>query len=168
MDCSTPDLAVPISQSLLKFMCIESVMPSNHLILCRPLPFLPSIFKAEWKAEQSQGFKTTTSGFKSEYKKRQEPESKEQNEDDCLGVPSELDKSKGTQNIVNISYLNRAYFYGQMPTCLGGPRYASMDLPDSSHPYLPLHAKYKHRGLMVLILCETGNGPHQIFGYPCS
>ena len=25
------------SQSLLKLMCIESVMPSNHLILCRPL-----------------------------------------------------------------------------------------------------------------------------------
>ena len=31
-------------QSLPKFMCIESVMPSNHLILCRPLLFLPSIF----------------------------------------------------------------------------------------------------------------------------
>ena len=46
-----------------------------------------------------------------------------------------------------------------MPTCPGGPRYASMDLPVSSHPYLPLHAKYKHHGLMVLILCETGNGP---------
>ena len=32
------------SQSLLKFMCIESVMPSNHLILCHPLLLLPSIF----------------------------------------------------------------------------------------------------------------------------
>ena len=31
------------SQSLLKLMSIKSVMPSNHLILCRPL-FLPSIF----------------------------------------------------------------------------------------------------------------------------
>ena len=30
--------------SLLKFMSIESVMPSNHLILCRPLLLLPSIF----------------------------------------------------------------------------------------------------------------------------
>ena len=27
-----------------KPMCIESVMPSNHLILCHPLPLLPSIF----------------------------------------------------------------------------------------------------------------------------
>ena len=30
--------------SLLKLMSIESVMPSNHLILCRPLILLPSIF----------------------------------------------------------------------------------------------------------------------------
>ena len=36
-------LSFTISQSLLKFMSIESVMPSNHLILCRPL-LLPSIF----------------------------------------------------------------------------------------------------------------------------
>ena len=33
-----------ISQSLLKLMSIELVMPSNHLILCCPLLLLPSIF----------------------------------------------------------------------------------------------------------------------------
>ena len=33
-----------ISQSLLKLMSIESVMPSSHLILCHPLLLLPSIF----------------------------------------------------------------------------------------------------------------------------
>ena len=33
-----------ISQSSLKLMSIESVMPSNHLILCHPLFLLPSIF----------------------------------------------------------------------------------------------------------------------------
>ena len=32
------------SQSLLKLMSIKLVMPSNHLILCRPLLLLPSIF----------------------------------------------------------------------------------------------------------------------------
>ena len=37
-------LSFTISQSLLKFMSIESVMPSNHLILCRPLILLPTIF----------------------------------------------------------------------------------------------------------------------------
>ena len=33
-----------ISQSFLKLMSIESVMPSNHLILCHPFLLLPSIF----------------------------------------------------------------------------------------------------------------------------
>ena len=37
-------LSFTISWSLLRFMSIESVMPSNHLILCHPLLFLPSIF----------------------------------------------------------------------------------------------------------------------------
>ena len=36
-------LSITNSRSLLKLMSIESVMPSNHLILCRPL-LLPSIF----------------------------------------------------------------------------------------------------------------------------
>ena len=37
-------LSFTISQSLLKLMSIESVMPSNHLLLCSPLLLLPSIF----------------------------------------------------------------------------------------------------------------------------
>ena len=37
-------LSITNSQSLLKVMSIESVMPSNHQILCRPLLLLPSIF----------------------------------------------------------------------------------------------------------------------------
>ena len=37
-------LSFTISQSLLKLVSIESVMPSNHLILCYPLLILPSIF----------------------------------------------------------------------------------------------------------------------------
>ena len=45
MDCSTqPSLSITNSQSLLKFMSIKLVMPSNLLILCRPLVLLPSIF----------------------------------------------------------------------------------------------------------------------------
>ena len=32
------------SRSLLKLMCIESVVPPNHLILCRPLLLLSSVF----------------------------------------------------------------------------------------------------------------------------
>ena len=37
-------LSITNSRSPLKLMCIESVMPSNHLILCRPLLLQPSIF----------------------------------------------------------------------------------------------------------------------------
>ena len=37
-------LAFTISQSLLKLMTIGSVMPFNHLLLCRPFLLLPSIF----------------------------------------------------------------------------------------------------------------------------
>ena len=37
-------LTITISLSLLKLMSIESVMPSNHLILSRPFLLLPSIF----------------------------------------------------------------------------------------------------------------------------
>ena len=45
MDCSSQaSLSITNSWSLLKLMSIESVMPSNHLILCCPLLLLPSIF----------------------------------------------------------------------------------------------------------------------------
>ena len=45
MDCSMPGfLFITNSWSLLKLMSIESMMPSNHLILCCPLLLLPSIF----------------------------------------------------------------------------------------------------------------------------
>ena len=39
-----PSLSITNSQSLLKLMCIESVMPFNHLILCCPLLLPPSLF----------------------------------------------------------------------------------------------------------------------------
>ena len=41
-------LSFTISQSLLKLMSIESMMPSNHLILCCPLLLLPSIIPNMW------------------------------------------------------------------------------------------------------------------------
>ena len=45
MNRSTPgSLSITNSQSSPKLMSIESVMPFNHLILCRPLLLLPSIF----------------------------------------------------------------------------------------------------------------------------
>ena len=44
MDCSTPSFPVLHHLLVLKLMSVESVMPSNHLILSHPLLLLPSIF----------------------------------------------------------------------------------------------------------------------------
>ena len=46
LDSSTPGFPFTISQSLLNLMSIESVMPSNHFILCHSLLLLPSIFSS--------------------------------------------------------------------------------------------------------------------------
>ena len=51
-------LSFNISPSLLKLMSMESVMPSNHLILCHPLLLLPSIFPSiQWISSSHQGAK---------------------------------------------------------------------------------------------------------------
>ena len=44
MDCSTPGFPVLHQLPELKLLSIKSVMPSNHLILCRPLLLPPSVF----------------------------------------------------------------------------------------------------------------------------
>ena len=55
-------LSITNSQSLLKLMSIESVMPSNHLILCHPLLLPASIFPGSESLQMSQLF---TSGGQS-------------------------------------------------------------------------------------------------------
>jgi len=59
-------LSITNSRSLLKLMSIKLAMPSNHLILCRPLIFLPSIFPSirvfssshvwMWESEYIEGW----------------------------------------------------------------------------------------------------------------
>ena len=49
-------LSFTIFWSLLKFMLVESVMLSNHLILCRPLFLLPSVFRASESFPMSRLF----------------------------------------------------------------------------------------------------------------
>ena len=55
-------LSISNSQSLLKLRSIESVMASNHIILCHPLLLLPSIFPSSGSFPMSQFF---TSGGQS-------------------------------------------------------------------------------------------------------
>ena len=57
-----PSLSITKSWSLLKLMSIESVMPSNHIILCRPLLLLLKSFPAWGSFPMSQFF---TSGDQS-------------------------------------------------------------------------------------------------------
>ena len=73
MNCSTPGF--PVHHQFPEFTqtVIESVMPSNHLILCRPLLLLPSIFPSirvfsnesalhiRWPKYRSYGFKISPS-----------------------------------------------------------------------------------------------------------
>ena len=49
-------LSITNSQNLFKLMSTESVMPSNHLILCHPLLLLPSIFPSIRIFSMSQFF----------------------------------------------------------------------------------------------------------------
>ena len=51
-----PSLSITNSQSLLKLMSIKSLMPSNHLILCRPLLLLPPIPPASGSFPMTQFF----------------------------------------------------------------------------------------------------------------
>ena len=53
-------LSTTNSRSLPKLMSIESVMPSNHLIFCRPLLLLPSIFPSIRVTQMSQFFASST------------------------------------------------------------------------------------------------------------
>ena len=53
---SQTSLSFTISQSLLKLLSIESVMPSNHLVLCYPLLLLLSVFPASGSFQMSQLF----------------------------------------------------------------------------------------------------------------
>ena len=49
-------LSFTISRSLLKLMSTESVMPSNHFVLCWPLLLLPSIFSSIWVFSNEAAF----------------------------------------------------------------------------------------------------------------
>ena len=53
-------LSVTISWSSLKLMSIESMMPSNHLILCHPLLLMPSIFPSMKVFPKSQLFASSS------------------------------------------------------------------------------------------------------------
>ena len=56
-------LSITYPQSLLRLLCIELVMPSNHLTLCCPLLLLPSIFPASGSFPMSHLFTSSGQSF---------------------------------------------------------------------------------------------------------
>ena len=78
-------LSITNSRSLLRLMSIELVMPSNHLILCRPLLLPPSIFPS------IRVFSTELSGDLCGGKAQDPPE-------DALGSPSPRIMASGWKN----------------------------------------------------------------------
>ena len=110
-------LSFTISWSLLKLMSIESVMPSNHLILCHPLLLLPSIFpsirvfsneSALTSGGQSIGASASTSVLP-------------MNIQDWfpLGLIGLISlQSKGLSRVQNHQFFTLSFLYGPTLTCI--------------------------------------------------
>ena len=60
-------LSITNSQSLFKLISIESVMPFNHHILCRPLLLLPSVLPASGSFQMSQLFTSGSQSLSNEH-----------------------------------------------------------------------------------------------------
>ena len=93
--CQT-SLFVTISWSLLKFLSIESVMPSNHLILCHPL-LLPSVFPSIRVVSPSSEYSGLIS-FRTDWL-------------DLLAVQGTLKESSPPSQFEDISFLALSLFY---------------------------------------------------------
>ena len=117
-------MSITNSQSLLKLMSIESVMPSNYLILCHPLLLLPSIFPSirvfskepvphiRWPKYLSFSFNISLSN---EYSGRV-----------FLGLTGWVSlQSKGLSGVFSNTTVQKHQFFG-----------AQLSLWSNSHPYM--------------------------------
>ena len=86
-------LSFTISQSLLKLLSVESVMLSNHLILCLPLLFLPSIFPSV-RVFSNELALWINSGLIPKKKKKRKKERKKERKLTTLGAPGSEWKEK--------------------------------------------------------------------------
>ena len=117
-------LSITNSQSLLKLMSIEAVMPSNHLILCHPLLLLPSIFpsiraspnesvlRIKWPKDWSFSFNIRPSNeysrlisFKIDWL-------------DLLAVQGVSQESSPTPQFKSIKFLVLSFLYSPTLTCI--------------------------------------------------
>ena len=113
MNCSTPVfLSFTISRSLLKLMSIESVMPSNHLILCRPLllssvfPSIMSFLMCQFFASGGQSIEASVSVFPMNIQDWSHLE--------LTGLISLL--SKGLSRVFSNTTVQKNQFFGTQPS----------------------------------------------------
>ena len=119
-------LSITKTQSLLKLMSIESVMPPNHLILCHPLLLLPSIFPnirvfsnesplcIRWPKYWSFSFNINPSNehpglisFRMDWS-------------DLLAVQGDSQESSPTPQFKNLNYLALSFLYSLTLTSIHG------------------------------------------------
>ena len=112
MDCSTPGFPVP--HQLPERAQIQTVKPSNYLILCRPLPLLPSIFAASGSFLMSQFFASGGQGIGASASSSVLP----MNVQDCfpLGLTGLISlQSKGLSRVFfNITVQKHQFFGAQL------------------------------------------------------
>ena len=107
-------LSFIISQSLVRLMSIESLMPSNHLILCCPLLLLPSVFPyigvfskesalcMSWPKYWSFSFSISPSNEYSELI--------------SLGLTGFILRSKGLSRVFSSTAVQKHQFFGAQPS----------------------------------------------------
>ena len=110
-------LSITNSQSLLKRMSIESVMPSNYLILCRPLLLLPPIPSASGSFPMSQLF---TSGSQSIGASASTSVLPVNIQDQFpLGLTGLISlQSKGLSRVFSSTTIPKHQFFGAQPFCI--------------------------------------------------
>ena len=142
MDCSMQaSLSFTITQSLLKLMSIELVMPSIHLILCRPLLLLPPIFPSirvfssvsalhiRWPKDWSFSFSISLSNEYSGFISFINP-----------GLISL--QSKGLSRVFSSTTVQKYQFFGAEPSLWSSAHIHTLGLEKPQlWPYRPLLAK---------------------------
>ena len=115
MNCSTPgSLSVTNSRSSLKLMCIESVMPSSHLIVCRPVSSCSQPLPASGPFTMSQlfawgGQSTGVSALASFLPKKPHGWSSEWI--GCISL-----QSKGLSRVFSNTTVQKHQFFGAQPS----------------------------------------------------
>ena len=112
-------LSITNSQSLLKLMSVESVMPSNHLILCRPLSLCLQSFPPSGSFPMSQFLTSSGQSIGVSASASELP----MNIQDWfpLGLTGLIFQSKGLSRVFSNSTTQKRQFFGVQPSLWSNP-----------------------------------------------